>query len=340
MNPRIKNRVQNALYWPRTLIVVAGVLAHPAWAWQNNRMEIVKAVKVTYATRWTPNLNFFLGQQGLPTTDMPECSMVKAVVGGDVNTIDLLVRAGMDIDEPICLYERPSMGSRPSFREVHTGQVDISRRFLGIVQTTSMPFVPVRSSIIPNKLWVGLPGNIREPGVLFTLGGGSASYTLFGTPLMIACRMRNKHMVKLLLERYQANPNILIEQTSSAGTRPYYSALRALFGPANGSFDPPSNEEEGKIRDIIGMLCNAGLCLAPEDGRNRNALWDALEDASVIEFGMALRYYNVNSTDTSEKPFVQYLNEYVAASMAMPNGRYVKKACLDMMDMLQRTRRL
>ena len=45
------------------------------------------------------------------------------------------------------------------------------------------------------------------------------------------------------------------------------------------------------------MLCNAGLRLAPEDR--------------------------------------QYLNEYAAASMTMPNGRYVKKACHDMMDMLK-----
>lgn len=327
-----------------SMLIAALSLAAPAYGWKNNRPTIVDTVNVVYAHLGVPTTHFRLGVPP-PQADTPECAMAKAVLHGDVDTLDGLLEAGMDIDCVICLLEKSPADNRASYAELQSGQIDWSRRFFKQAKTTSLEFVVTASSIAPRWQWVGLLGDYaaREKNVLFTVADASVrqgfAYTLFGTPLMIACRAKNKYMVKQLLDR-GANPNVFIQQktvsdfSTRISARPWYYAIRALFGPADGRVDLPRKNDK-TATEILRMLCDAGACLPPEDAMGRNALWDALEDMSPMTMDMALKTFDANGQDHQGKSFVDCLREYEANSQAMKNGRYVKAVCRDMIETLE-----
>ena len=283
-----------------------------------------------------PTRHYVMG--ALPLHDLPECRMVKAIVNGDIVTVDQLLDAGLDINAVICLYENKPRSL--SVGEIANDCVNNNARLFGRLNTTQFAFSVTESKIVPGK-WIGIyDRNAQEPGVLFTIGGGGVVYTLFGTPLMIACRMKNAWMVDNLLQR-GANPNVFVQQTrisdftKCVSARPWYSPLRALFGTMEGSMELASRDDV-RVNKIIMQLIKAGLRFAPEDDMGRNALWDALEDCSPAVLKMAVNSgLNVNAPDHQGKTFVDSLREFDEKCGGKPNARRVKEACREMLDFLK-----
>ena len=321
-----------------TFLFLASILllGESAFAFRDDRPTIVTQVNLMYAQSTMPTRHYVMGQN--PLNDLPECRMVKAVVNGDIATVDQLLDAGLDINGVICLYE-----NRPrslTAGELMSDSVNNNARIFGRINTTLFAFSMTKSRIVPGT-WVGIyDRNAREEGTLFTIGGGGVVYTLFGTPLMIACRMKNAWMVENLLKR-GANPNVFVQQakisdfTKCVSARPWYSPLRALYGTMEGATEL-ATRDDARVNKIIVQLINAGLRFAPEDDMGRNALWDALEDCSPAVLKMAVNSgLNVNASDHQGKTFVDSLREFDQKCVGRPNARLVKKACREMLEFLK-----
>lgn len=218
-----------------------------------------------------------------PRNATPQGRLVEAIAAGDIDTVNAILDAGLDVDAPILF---------------HNGTA------------------PLRFAVKDERLG-GDSGNMvaLAQSVFSSRAYPTAAGEMFGTPLMLAARTGNLKIAKILLER-GANPNIFIETKQKYGTtivedgscwllpghrRNMIFALKEAYWPLVRCFFSSASPAEfrktaAKCDRMADLLVSHGASLAPADRAGQNALWDAAEMLSPHLLEMALES-GVNAED-------------------------------------------
>ncbi|MBO4286585.1 MAG: ankyrin repeat domain-containing protein [Kiritimatiellae bacterium] len=211
--------------------------------------------------------------------------MARAVLNGEKKKIDELLRSGFDINT-VMAFGYP--GFRTDYADFDITQYE--RRHM--------------------------PPDGQNDG-WWCMSNGTKIY---GTPLMLACRLHNPSMVEFLLQK-GADPNIWIKfkekERKDQLSRPWVSAYHCLSmllcGPESWKRDAD------KIAKINRLLLAAGVrfpdkeegSFAMEDAFGRTALWDAFEifDPFWLEVLLKQKKYDPNKVDGGGESFVEFLSK-------------------------------
>ena len=264
----------------------------------------------------SPNFMFgggYVQSIATPMEATPEGKFVRAVIDGNLETVDAMLDAGFDIDKVILFCNGNASQSFP------------------ISEWTPSSSFWTPQQVIPRYGAYSLMGNSftsRQSSGMLVLGPQNGPTQLYGTPLMVAARIGNSKMVSHLLGR-GANPNVFIETkfvfANQGNIRPFpfsmrhqIYALKEAYWPAldaiyNQSDHSVTQNAVSRCDRIARLLVDAGAMLAPDDRAGRTALYDAFETVSVYLLELGVRSgLDPLAEDNTGKNFVEFLKDVSA----------------------------
>lgn len=194
----------------------------------------------------------------------------------------------------------------------------------------------------------------------YNFTGKGVAY-IYGTPLMVAARARNKFMIRELLKR-GANPNVFIRaarvmrRKPAAGNRyDSWNPGKEMYMPGGMFANPVKKDPAGiemrpfvfalkevyatdwargetldvkKADECAKMLVEAGAVFPGDDDIGRNALWDAVEARSVYLLGLlADAGLDLDKEDNQGKTLLDFCDEQMAC--ATENEKPLVRKCIN-----------